>query len=106
MEGKCMKKLGKDGQRLWKDVSGRFDVTGCEPLLTELCTVADRLAQVRAAIAVEGVTAKNRLLGVELRLVDQFTKVWRTLGLADLPPVERRPAGRPTEVERIRRNAS
>jgi len=104
MECKRMKTLGNDGKALWTDLHERFDVAGAEALVAQLCTLQDRLGEIRAALASEGLasSAGRKLLSLELRTVAEFSRAWRLLGLADMPAAERRPPGRPV-VERIRR---
>lgn len=91
--------LGPDGRKLWAWIAAEFSVDGTEPLVTEICRVADRLAEVRKAIGEQGVGGadgkRNPLLDSEMKLSGQFGKLWRTLGLADQSPAAKRPVGRP-----------
>jgi hypothetical protein len=94
--------LKRPGRDLWAWVEAEYDLTGSEPLVAELCRVCDRLAEVRAAIAEEGVGAdgkRNPLLDSEMKLSGQFGKLWRTLGMADKPEAAKRPVGRPPASE-------
>jgi hypothetical protein len=91
---KAPKPLGTEGQRLWNELQKSFDLDGCEPLLTELCRVADRLAEIRAEIARAGVANAGRLLDVEAKLSGQFRMLWRSLGLTDAEK-EPKKIGRP-----------
>jgi hypothetical protein len=90
--------------RLWKWLIENADgVLESRPLVVELAVIADRLAEVRAKLAQQGLTvtaargriAVNPLLGQETRLLKQYENLWRTLGLADKPEEEKRPVGRP-----------
>ncbi len=94
------KGLNQAGRRLWRWLTAAFDTTGCEPLATELCVVADRLAAVRALLP-EATTAadRGRLIASEVRLLGQYARLWRVLGLADAD-TEHRPVGRPPSTER------
>jgi hypothetical protein len=89
--------LQPPGKRLWHALTGQFSFEGCEELLVELCTIHDRLCEVRASIKKNGLTIdgkKNQLLDVELKLMAQFRGHWKVLGLADELPEAKRP-GRP-----------
>ena len=98
---------GGEGEKLWAWMNLQTDdPEGCRPLLEEICLVADRLEEVRAKIATQGLlvsgprgrASKNPLLDIELKLSKQYQLLWRTLGLADKLPDEdpRRPVGRPS----------
>jgi hypothetical protein len=94
--------LKRPGRELWRWIEGEYSLQGAEPLVSELCRVCDRLAQVREAIAAEGVGEggkRNPLLDSEMKLSGQFSKLWRVLGLADKPEAAKRPVGRPTAAE-------
>lgn len=93
-----------EGARLWAWLAS--EVEGIEqlaPLVTELCRIGDRLQEVRAKLSSQGLmvsgargrSAKNPLCDLEIKLSCQFSKIWKTLGLADKPAEERRPVGRP-----------
>lgn len=100
---KTSKTLKTAGRRLRQWLDEQCETEGAEPLVTELCKIADRLAEVRAQIAKDGVAPagkKNPLLDIEIKLSGMFTKTWRTLGLADKEPEVRRPVGRPPNSER------
>jgi hypothetical protein len=105
MRGKGVPKhLRSDGRRLWAWLQSAFDGSDdLWPLATELCQIADRLGEVREQIRKDGVWVngrKNPLIDIECKLSAQFTKLWRTAGLADKPDVEKRPVGRPTNFDR------
>ena len=96
--------LGADGRRLFAWLDEIADIAAAEPLVVELCRIADRLGEVRAKLSSQGVTvtgargrpAKNPLCDVELKLSGQYAKLWRALGLADKTPDDsRRSVGRP-----------
>jgi len=81
-----------EGAKLWLWLMSAVEgADSCMPLVVELCRIADRLEEVRAKLALQGLTvsgvrgrsAKNGLLDVELKLSGQFAKIWKTLGLAD-----------------------
>ena len=99
------KELGPEGKKLWKHLADQFDIGSAEPLLLMLCSVQDRLVEVRAAITASGVVLvdgkKNPLLATEAQLMAEFVKIWKTLGLADLPSEEKRSPGRPPESDRV-----
>jgi len=100
--------LGTAGRKLWQEISKDSDIEGAEPLLTELCVVADRLAEIRTILKRDGlVTAKGRkhpLCDMEARLSGHYATLWKLLGLADDPNEPKRPPGRPTELERQERH--
>ena len=101
-----------EGRRLYRWLMEEVEgAESCRPLTEELCRVADRLEEVRGKIAVQGLTvsaargrsAKNGLLDVEIKLSGQYSKLWKTLGLADKPEVEKQPVGRPAGSDELRR---
>jgi len=79
--------LGKAGHKLWHHVASNYDLMGNEPVLEELCRVADRLAEVRSRIAEDGLVdgngRKHALADLEPKLSGQFRMLWRLLGLSD-----------------------
>jgi hypothetical protein len=83
--------LQKPGRNLWKWTISQFEVTGTEPLLTELCELRDRLEAVRVELRAK---LDPRLISAEVKLVAQFTRCWKLLGLADVD-VKPRPVGYP-----------
>lgn len=87
--------LGPEGRALWKWTTSHFEVAGCEPLLTELCSIADRLAEIRSAM--KGTKLDTRLVNAEVKLMGQFQRAWKLLGLADSEQPRRR-VGRPAGV--------
>jgi hypothetical protein len=92
------KTLGAAGRALWQEITGAFDAEATAPLLAELCTTADRLAEVREALKRDGAVVGGRphpLLNAEVKLQTTFQKNWRLLGLADPDPGDRRGRGRP-----------
>lgn len=72
--------LGAPGMELYRWIEQHYDTEGTAPLIRELCTLADRLAEIRAALK-NGLDA--RLVNAEVKVASQFTKTWRLLGLAD-----------------------
>jgi hypothetical protein len=88
------KRLGPDGRHLWRWVSARYVTDGCEPLLNEICEVTDRLCRVRESL--RGTDKPDtRLLAAEVKLLAQYARLWKLLGLADEQRAERRRVGRP-----------
>lgn len=85
--------LGAPGRKLWRWTADQFDVAGVEPLVAELCHLADRLNEVRAAIKASP-KFDGRLVNAEVKLEGQFTRCWSLLGLADSTEEKRR-VGRP-----------
>jgi hypothetical protein len=81
-----------EGRQLWHWAAERYDIEGTQPLLGELCQIADRLAAVRTKFR-RG-TPDGRLISAEVKLIAQFTRAWKLLGLADSDAVKR-PVGRP-----------
>lgn len=101
------KDLGTAGKALWRWCVQQGDVSGTEPLLGELCRLADRLTELRALLAKDGAIIreagrirKHPASDLEPKISGQFQKVWKLIGLADPPPAERRPVGRPPAGER------
>jgi hypothetical protein len=96
-------KLSAAGKAEWKQIEELGDVTDAQPLLTKLCLVADRLAEIRAILERDGLLSangrKHPLLDVEARLMAQYGIFWKLLGLADDDAPKRAP-GRPAESER------
>src|SRR5690349_955569 len=92
------------GRELWSWLQEHCDgLQDCAPLAEELCAVRDRLSEVRAKIAAQGLltsgargrSVRNPLLDSEAKLSRQFSFLWRQLGLADKQSEEeRRPPGR------------
>lgn len=109
------KDLKKDGKKLWNWINEQFDgqIEDAQPLVEELCRLADRLAGLRAEIAKQGhwlpgkTTAKgiqlpgskNPAIDQELKCSAAFNQTWKLLGLADKPEPSRAP-GRPPNSER------
>ena len=99
------KTLKKPGRELWKWLTSNYEMVGCEPLAVELCSIQDRLAEIREVLARDGVqpgtdaSKKHPLLDSEVKLSGQFMRIWRVLGLADNDEPKRGP-GRPTNSER------
>lgn len=99
-----------EGQRLWAWLHSECEgIESCRPLVAELCRIADRLQDVRAKLASQGLSvagargrsARNPMLDVEVKLSKQFQVLWRSLGLSDKPEEERRPVGRPAASDRL-----
>jgi hypothetical protein len=80
--------LGYEGQKLFDWAQQNFEAQGVEPLLHELCVLADRLSEIRQALK-KGLD--GRLVNAEVKVCSQFTKTWKLLGLAD--PPKARPGG-------------
>jgi P27 family predicted phage terminase small subunit len=106
---KIPKGLGTHGRALWRKIEAIGEIDGAQELLVQLCTTADRLAQVRESLAKAGLLIKGEkgvvrhpLLDVELRLVAQYGRLWKILGLADDTDEPKRSPGRPPETERRR----
>ena len=90
--------LKKPGRNLWKTICRDYEVEpGAELVLGEICRIWDRLHEVRARLAAEGLTLtegegarqrirKHPLLDSEPKLVASFVKCWKAAGLADTPP--------------------
>lgn len=100
------KDLGPAGRALWRWVERQGSIDGTEPLLGELCKLQDRLTELRAALTRDGAIIreggrikKHPAADLEPKISGQFQKIWRLLGLADPPPAERRPVGRPPSSE-------
>lgn len=87
--------LETEGARLWGWLGENFDMAGAEPMCTELCRLADRLASIRKEIA----TAPNdmRLVAAEMKTTAAFARAWKSLGLSD-PNEKRNRPGRPAGV--------
>jgi hypothetical protein len=85
--------------RAWID--SHFEITGVEPLVDQLVELSERLQDVRAELARKPVDC--RLVNAEVKLLAQYTSVWKLCGFADPeePPKRGRPAGPP--MQRIRR---
>ena len=73
------------GRRLWRWVARNYATSGCEPLVREICILADRLTQIREALAAPDLKSadRGRLINAEIKVVGQYTRMWRLLGLAD-----------------------
>lgn len=98
------KDLGTAGRALWAWLRENTEGEGTEPLEMELCQLADRLEQTRAALKAAGITTDPKtisMMNVEVRLLGQFRSVWKCLGLAD-DTTPRAPVGRPVESDRRR----
>jgi hypothetical protein len=100
------------GAELWQWLEAEVEeIERARPLALELCRIAQRLSDIRAKLAVQGLTVagvrgrsvRNPLMDSELRLSAQYAKLWRALGLSVAAPGDAtkpaRPVGRPsTEV--------
>lgn len=90
--------LRAPGKKLWNELGASFDFTDAEPLVGELCRIQDRLCEVRAQLAKDGLQVGGKahpLLGIEVKLSGQFRNLWRMAGFADPAPMEKRGPGRP-----------
>ena len=95
-----------EGIRLWQWLHAECEnIAECEPLVIEICRIADRLEQVRSKIAAGGLwitgSKKSPMLDVEIKLSSQFNKLWKQLGLSDKPQAEKRPVGRPPAGDKL-----
>lgn len=88
-----MKPKHTAGAKLHRWLTEKFDVSACEPLVAKLCTIEDDLADVARLLASAADADKPSLLRLRMRLLAEFTQVWKTCGLAD--PDDRRAPGRP-----------
>ncbi len=93
--------LGKAGAALLATLESDFDLDGgVMPAAVELAKVADRLAEVRAVLKTSGLmsgTKRHPLADTEIKLLGQFTALWKVCGFADPAP---RPVGRPASSEK------
>ena len=87
-------RLGTAGRKLFEWGEKNFNSGGVEPLFLQLCQLEDRLAAVRCELK-KGVD--GRLIGAETKLVAQYGRLWKLLGLSDDPKKANRP-GRPAGV--------
>jgi hypothetical protein len=98
------KAVGIEAKRLLRWLEENFETSGAQPLIDEMLSIVNRLAQIRRQIRKDGIVTadgrRNLMVDQELKLSAQLVKIWRTLGLADKADEERRPAGRPPESER------
>lgn len=93
---KAPKHLEADGRKLWRWADMHFEIGGVEPLLGELCAIADRLAAIRVALFAAA-APDTRLIAAETKLLSQYRNIWRLLGLADSTEPKRK-VGRPPGV--------
>jgi len=107
------------GRRLWswlEDNCGTLEPAA--PLVAQLCRLADRIDEVQAKLAGEGVTVTIKpvkgtpkvkphpLATLEIKLLAEYRATWRLLGLAEEVPPQKRARGRPTDLERLERKVS
>jgi len=88
--------FGPAGAKLWRWLENQYDLAGVEPLAVELARLADRLGDLRAEIARDGVMIegkKHPCVDLELKTSAAFARAWRLLGLSD--DAERLGKGRP-----------
>ena len=79
-------KFDRAGSDLLAWLETQFNTKGVEPMVYELCEIADRLAAVRGEIRRAGVSVsggRNILLDQEVKIVAAFARYWRLLGLAE-----------------------
>jgi hypothetical protein len=101
VEMKPPKTLKKEGLALWKQLVSEWDLTDSEPLLSELCHTCDRLAEVRAILAKDGLMvdgARHPLSEAEIKLANLFRQVYRQLDLREEPAKPGRPGPKPRVV--------
>ena len=86
------------GRALWMRLRKEFEIPReAEPLLAELCRIADSLAETRRILKADGMLVEGRkhaLADLEPKLSGQFRNLWKLLGLAD-PQEPRIGPGRP-----------
>ena len=98
--------LGPAGQQLQRWLEEQFEITGAEPLASELCLTADRLAGIRRELAKPGldIMDQSHLIASEVKVQAIFARLWRLAGLADKEaPVPWPNPGRPSESDRMER---
>lgn len=73
--------LKRDGKALWASITERFEVDGVEHLLSEVCRMQDRLAELRKGMP--GATAADlgRLVNAEAKVMASQARLWRLMGL-------------------------
>lgn len=89
------KSLETPGRALWRKLESEYIVTGIEPLLEQLCTVHDRLHQLRAELKKRGITEGQKLLADEARMLGQYRQLWKAAGFADEPKQQKRGGRQP-----------
>jgi hypothetical protein len=97
LTNKPPKTLQAEGIALWKWMAERFEISGLEPLLEQLCQTQDRLAAVRAQSR-KG-PPDGRLVNSETKLLSQYVRIWKLLGLSDDDAKKNR-VGRPPSFMR------
>lgn len=94
-------RLGTAGRELLSWCDARFEISEVRPLVLEMCSLWDRLAQVRLALEKE---TDARLIGAETKLSSAFARAWRLAGFADSDvPKGRvgRPMGIPAQPRKV-----
>jgi hypothetical protein len=92
----------KAGHQLQRWLAAHYDLGDCQPLATELCVLADRLAEIRELMQqAEKTLDKTRLMSAEVSVLGQYVRVWKALGLAEEPStVDASALGRRAAMER------
>jgi len=95
-----MAKLTPEARRFKKWLTTHYDVTGCEPLVTELVASFDDLLRLRA-MAAEARATGDAVLTIRLHSAitkanSNFVRVWKAAGLSqiELPAEIRNQANR------------
>jgi hypothetical protein len=83
-------RLGKEGRKLWRWLTARYDISDVEPLVRRMCALADGLAalreeqararaagEVERALRLENAIAKNEAA---------FARLWKLTGCASVQP--------------------
>jgi hypothetical protein len=90
------------GDELFTWCDTNYDLTGAEPVVKEMCELADRLEQVRNKLKE---TPDPKLIGAEVKLSASFMRCWKAAGFGDANKPPARPVGRPegSQSERQKR---
>jgi len=76
------------GRKLREFLESRADLTDVEPIVSELCTIADQLEHVRRNFGgTTNLLDLVRLSGIENRLLTMFARLWRLGGFDRLQPL-------------------
>ena len=77
----------------------RYELEGCLPLIEQLCAVADRIEEVRRAMAAK-TEPDGRLISAEVKLLSMYGRLWKVAGLSEEPKQAWRGPGAPTLSEK------
>jgi glycine/D-amino acid oxidase-like deaminating enzyme len=82
--------LGKEGRKLWRWLTARYDIADVEPLVRRMCALSDGLAALREEQAQARAAGEvERVLRLESAIAKNeaaFARLWKLTGCASVEP--------------------